>query len=326
MKAKSYALFNLTSFFFALLATPVLMEVNQLSWGVVLAINGVFFFSLVLPVLYFVIHGSVEQFQFTKLFQNNLQEEEKQKRKNYRDSLNLLAGGVAHEINNPLAIMMGNIEYIEKYIGKMKIENERVTKYFSMIKASSQRIESITQNLRYFAQDPEHEEHSYVCIKSLINKISEFFIGQTVALGIELNVFFEDAENKLIYLNCKELQLSHALLSIIFNSIEAVRAENAEKWIRIFVSQTADLNETRIKIVDSGKGIPKNILDQIMVPFFTTKDVGYGPGLGLSSAKGIIADHSGNLEYVDGEPNTTFEITLPSFNHSFEESNQSLSA
>jgi signal transduction histidine kinase len=102
---------------------------------------------------------------------------------------------------------------------------------------------------------------------------------------------------------------------MINNGIDAVK-KLEEKWVHVEI--TEDEKFVLIKIMDSGKGIPKEIQNKLFQPFFTTKDVGEGTGLGLSIVKGIVDEHLGSIELVNDQPHTCFLIKLPKVRSSSE--------
>ena len=104
-------------------------------------------------------------------------------------------------------------------------------------------------------------------------------------------------------------QISQVLLNILNNSSDAI-ALSENPWIEISFD-FAKPGLTYVSITDSGHGIPVNIADRMMDPFFSTKEVGRGTGLGLSISRGIIEDHGGRLWYDRESPNTRFVIELP---------------
>lgn len=103
------------------------------------------------------------------------------------------------------------------------------------------------------------------------------------------------------------MQISQVLVNVIGNAIDAI-AGLSEKWIRVEVYDKND--KVFFTITDSGKGIPLEIQEKIMHPFFTTKGVNIGTGLGLSISKSIIEEHGGFLNYNVSSPNTQFVFEL----------------
>lgn len=103
-------------------------------------------------------------------------------------------------------------------------------------------------------------------------------------------------------------QSPQVLLNLINNAHDAL--ENAdEKWIEIKLEETE--NEIRLSVSDSGPGIPHELKEKIFNPFFTTKPVGKGTGMGLSISHGIVRSHHGSLEFNDKEKRTSFVNSLP---------------
>jgi C4-dicarboxylate-specific signal transduction histidine kinase len=97
-------------------------------------------------------------------------------------------------------------------------------------------------------------------------------------------------------------------LNLINNSFQAI-GNSAHPWIRI---KCEDLSDSyRISIIDSGTGVDPKFRSKLFQPFFTTKEIGVGTGLGLGISKGIIEEHQGRLYYDDDALNTTFVIELP---------------
>jgi signal transduction histidine kinase len=109
---------------------------------------------------------------------------------------------------------------------------------------------------------------------------------------------------------CHPVAIGQVLLNILNNAFHEICKEGRdEKWIRVTLKERSDFIE--IAISDSGGGIPEAIRDKIFQPFFTSKDVGEGTGLGLSLSKGIIESHRGKLFLDTKRSHTTFIIELP---------------
>lgn len=225
-------------------------------------------------------------------------------------ALGEMASGIAHEINNPVAIIVGLSERILRKIEKEEIPKEKLIETFQRIQETALRITQIIRGLRSFSRSAENDPF----VLESLSKI----IGDTVSLCREkLNVHqIEFHVEKFIdvEISCRPAQIQQVLLNLIGNSIDAI-SESESKWIRITVDSQNDRHFHLLSIVDSGKGIDPTIVDKLMQPFFTTKEVGKGTGLGLSISKGIIEDHHGRLEYKANMQNTTFIILLPKTSH-----------
>jgi C4-dicarboxylate-specific signal transduction histidine kinase len=107
---------------------------------------------------------------------------------------------------------------------------------------------------------------------------------------------------------CRAVQISQVLINLINNAVDAIQ-DLPEKWIRIDARLQKGM--IHIAVTDSGHGIPKDLADKIMKPFFTTKGVGKGTGLGLSISRGIAQDHGGDLTLDEDSPHTRFVLILP---------------
>lgn len=111
-----------------------------------------------------------------------------------------------------------------------------------------------------------------------------------------------------ISIECRSVQLAQVLTNLLNNAFDALILL-PRKWVRVGVEASDDV--IRIAVTDSGTGIPRHIADKLMLPFFTTKEIGKGTGLGLSISKGIIEDHGGKFWLDRASVNTKFIIELP---------------
>ena len=218
------------------------------------------------------------------------------------NSIGHLASGMSHEINNPLSIIDATVSIlIEKYSDNKELKND-----FERIKRSCNRIVKVIKSLREFSKCNENEKEVQVKLIDIFENVFSM-----------LRIKFEVSNIKIIYenldcidLKCKYLNLSNAFLNIIMNSYESIINMN-EKWIKI-ESHIDENNNILITITDSGTGIPKEVSSKMMEPFFSTKEISNIPkGLGLSSSKGIIELHGGNIIYDEESKNTSFIIKIP---------------
>ena len=215
-----------------------------------------------------------------------------------------MASGIAHEINNPLAIIQGKASQMLKRIQNNEFEKEYLLKEISKIEFNTQRINKIIKGLRTFSRQGENDPIQEFTFQSLLDDVLELCSERFKYQGVELKI-----QGELdIKIFGQPTQLAQVLLNLINNAHDAV-INLTEKWISIEVSKNS--YSILIKIIDSGRGIPLEIADKIMQPFFTTKEVGVGTGLGLSISKGIIDSHRGKLYLDTNGPNTCFVIELP---------------
>lgn len=219
-----------------------------------------------------------------------------------------IASGMAHEINNPLTTVAIHLEILEHKFKSLDIEKTGLNKSIASIKKSVSRISEITGNLSYFFSSSSNEIHfQKEDLNALIKDVYVYFYrktgGQIAQLAIE-------GPSEKILLTCNKKELTHALKHLINNSIEAFETNDTIRN-QVQISYRLDKETIYICIKDNGKGIPKHITDQIMHPFFTTKEVGKGLGLGLSIANSIIRNHNGSLKLNIENQKTVFTIQLP---------------
>lgn len=220
-------------------------------------------------------------------------------------ALGEMAGGVAHEINNPLAIIHGNVERLKVLAGNGQLDMPTLLKFSDRIGSTALRISKIVKSLRAFARDGEHDPFSKVPVHEVFEDLLELCRERLKYHEVELLV--EPIPDDSI-LECRPIQIGQVLLNLVNNAHDAVQSLDT-KWIHLRVRDSGDWLE--ISVVDSGTGIPAELRHKILQPFFTTKELGKGTGLGLSVSKGIIESHGGTLTVDDTSPNTCFVICLP---------------
>lgn len=220
-------------------------------------------------------------------------------------ALGAMATAFAHEINNPLTVIVGKTVHLGKIIKENESEeNKIIVPILDRIHESCFKISHIIGALRDFAREPEGEVFDRLSAFELVEKVALLFRE----LFKVNNVDFQNNIQVDLNIIGNETQLSRALHSLIFNSFEAV-IKLEERWIKI--ESILERDEVFIAITDSGKGISEELIDRIMEPFFSTKITQKSVGLGLSVAKGIIEAHGGTLKYDEKCMNTRFVIRFP---------------
>lgn len=220
-------------------------------------------------------------------------------------SLGEMAGGISHEINNPLAIIEGNAAKINRLLDENNFNVDDLKKAALKIEKTTERIAKIITGLKSFARDGDNDPFSFATVKSIVDDTLSFCEARLANNLIQVKINAFDPNLKM---ECRGVQISQVLLNLVSNSSDAISGTE-KPWIEI---QVTDLGErVQIAVIDSGKGIPIEIANKILQPFFTTKPVGKGTGLGLSITKGIIESHHGRF-FLDQECiNTKFVIELP---------------
>lgn len=212
-----------------------------------------------------------------------------------------ISASIAHEINNPLAIISG----IGQLFPKLATQSpEKVASRINELNKAIERVAKIVRGLKRYSRISSSDYRSYHQLFAIIQeamslctlKSSKYNVAITSEITSESHIF------------CDAIEIEQVLINLISNAIDGVK-DNKDGFVKIHAfDQGADVV---IQISNPGT-IPNNIREKLFEPFFTTKPVGEGTGLGLSISKSIIADHRGTLTLLDsGEYETCFEIKLP---------------
>jgi Na+/proline symporter/signal transduction histidine kinase len=221
-------------------------------------------------------------------------------------SLGEMAGGIAHEVNTPLATISLCVGAIDRRLSATPVDPVAIQKSLTTIKKTVERIAIIIRGLRTFSRADDSVNMPFEKIRpaALLEETLSLCMDRVRLNDVTLTVT-GPAE---IEIHCRPVHLSQVIINLIGNSIDAI-AGQSEKWIKI--DYALDGETLRLQLTDSGPGIPVAIADKIMQPFFTTKEVGKGTGLGLSVSAGIIRSHHGKFFIDQSCPNTRFVIELP---------------
>lgn len=219
-------------------------------------------------------------------------------------SLGEIAGGIAHEINNPLTIAVGIAEKLKRHADANRITPELVLQSAEKLHSITDRITTIIKGLKSFARDAEHDAIITYSITQIMADAHPYFEAKLKKLNIEFRSIIPDH----FLIECRPVQITQAIVNLVHNACDAIE-HLPSKWISLEVEE--ENKGVIIKLTDSGTGIPKIIADKIMDPFFTTKDIGRGTGLGLSITKSIIETHHGILLLDSHCSNTCFIVRLP---------------
>ncbi len=221
-------------------------------------------------------------------------------------SLGEMAGGIAHEINNPLSIIRSRAQQLERMVKSKSVDEDKLSDLVGNIYKTVDRISKIIAGLRSFSRSGEKDPFVSFPLSELVDHTLEFCRERFANHGVDLIV--DPVPPSLIY--GRETQLSQVLLNLLNNAFDAVETKE-EKWIKV----TFDVHETtlHLAVTDSGWGIPKDVVEKMMQPFFTTKELGKGTGLGLSISRGIMSEHRGDLLYNAESRRTQFVMVLPLF-------------
>jgi signal transduction histidine kinase len=218
-----------------------------------------------------------------------------------------LAAGIAHEINNPVGIMVEEAGWIDDLLQEADLpENENLQELkraLKKIQAQGERCKQITHKLLSFAQrtDPRLRD---VQLNDLIRAV----LASSQSRPISRMTVETHLDPALPAISASPSEMQQVLLNLVNNAVDAVDPENGV----VRICTRIEPNHVVLEVADNGQGIPGAQLDRIFEPFFTTKPVGKGTGLGLSICYGIVKKHGGNIT-VESQPGagSTFCVRLP---------------
>jgi len=249
-------------------------------------------------------------------------------------SVGSLAAGMAHEINNPLAGMMQSAQNINRRLSNNVPDNitaakesgasiDSICKYSSLrnipdmvqsILNSGQRAAEIVENMISFSKDDLIKKKAYGIPEVLDKALSSLKSENLYKELFDQNIvsIIKNYENNLPEINCEESKIKDVFINILGNALQAMIESKSPDPTLILSIKKLD-NEIRIQIEDNGPGISDEIQKRVFEPFFSTKSVDKGKGLGLSTSYFIVREHhKGNL-WLESKPGkgTTFFIALP---------------
>ncbi len=223
-------------------------------------------------------------------------------------SLGELAAGIAHEINNPVAIMAEEAGWIEDLLTEEEFEDSENLNEFrralSQIRTQGKRCKEITHKLLSFARKTDPT------VKNVqLNDMIEDVIALSEQRAKYANVkLLSDLDPSLPTVDVSPSEIQQVMLNLVNNAVDALEPQGG----KVTLSSKVEGNFIVIDVADDGPGIPKANLSRIFDPFFTTKPVGKGTGLGLSICYGIIQKMGGEISVSSAVSlGTTFHVRIP---------------
>lgn len=217
-----------------------------------------------------------------------------------------MAAAITHEINNPLAVILGRAEMIQMMTAKGTLDPSQLQRSVETILVTGKRIEKIVRSMKSLSRQGDDEE-----------PMGRFYVSEIVSDALELCAQrFRDHGIALkapqipegLMLTCHNYQIVQILVNLLNNAFDAAKA-TPERWVSLEIG--ARETEVDFMVTDSGRGVAPEVQSKLFEPFFSTKRVQYGTGLGLSISKSIAEKHKGRLFYDSDSRNTRFVLQLP---------------
>ena len=228
-------------------------------------------------------------------------------------SLGELVAGVAHEINNPLAFVLSHLETVRRslaqvdeqltvpFTGGAEQSWQRANDRLREMGPGLERIRELVLKLRAFSRLDEGERKRVSmreCVESVLT-----ILGHRLKAGVTVETQFGEPDE----VDCYASLLNQAIMNLVANSIDAM---DGSGMLRITTG--ADGDQYSISVDDTGPGIPQDLRERVIEPFFTTKPVGQGTGLGLSITYSIVKKHGGTLTFREAAGGgTSVSIRFP---------------
>jgi len=224
-------------------------------------------------------------------------------------SVGELAAGIAHEINNPVAIMVEEAGWIGDLLEEEEFQESANLAEFhravEQIRTQGKRCKEITHKLLSFARHTDSKTQN-IQINELIEEIVSLTLQRAKYGTVDIKTHLQ---KNLPYIEASQTELQQVFLNLINNALDAMEKDGGEINISTYIE---DDDALTVEIKDNGPGIPEANLERIFDPFFTTKPVGKGTGLGLSICYGIIEKMGGEIKVQSGvNAGSTFWVKIP---------------
>lgn len=225
-------------------------------------------------------------------------------------SLGQMAGGIAHEINNPLTVARNSLYLVKRGISSCVALDPNLLKKFDEIDQGFDRAKKIVSALLTFSRSSGGSPSEKIKCKEVVEEVSLLAIDKVKRNDVRLKISCPE----YIEILARKTDLCQAILNLVNNSCDACFGQDVRE-VRIDVELVQ--TQVRISVEDTGPGIPKELQEKILEPFFTTKAIGQGTGLGLSVSRELVIAMGGGLTLESLSP-ARFVISVPGVGRSFQ--------
>lgn len=221
-------------------------------------------------------------------------------------AIGVLSAEIAHEIKNPLTIIQMANDVLQSAMSEKDIDRNLLNEKMKVINEAIGRMNKVISSLGNVSRNGDHDEDSTFNVGEMLDEVVSLCSSKTRKLKIEIEI--KKTEALKLNITANRVQISEVLLNVFMNALDAVEKE---KLPEVIVCVSHQLDQLVFKIWDNGPGVPEDIRTKIFEPFYTTKKLFHGSGLGLSIAKKIVDKHNGDLFYEDTQDGHCFVIRMP---------------
>lgn len=220
-------------------------------------------------------------------------------------ALGELSAALTHEINNPLGVILGRAEMIRSQLLSPNPSLETVRQMVDSIEATGRKIEKIMNTVRALSHGGDAEPLQRVTLEALVESALDIVGARLRSHGIRLEIALHDPD---FALECRPTEIFQILINLLSNAHDATNG-TTDPWVR--VESEPREGGVVLQVVDSGPGIPEDVRAKLFHPFFTTKQIGVGTGLGLTISHGLATRNGAKLWLHENREKTRFCLWLP---------------
>src|SRR5258708_14909894 len=203
-------------------------------------------------------------------------------------ALGMMAAGIAHEINNPLAVIHASASDLMEMAETGTVPLKALEAASTRIRQTADRISKIVKSLRQTAREGSTDPFQRASVGEIVEQALELCKERFRVHSVQLETPIVDPA---LHISCREVQIVQVLLNLLQNAFDAVVECEGDRWIRLDVA--CSQHSAVFDVIDSGPGVPPELRPRIMEPFFTTNPLATGTHLGLSLSKAIVDEHGG---------------------------------